>query len=277
MALIKRSKLNPGTAQPVVEPPPIRPPARNGKPNGAARRVSVPSRDKLSERLAAATEELASGLTEASAAAEELRRSMEQIASGASEAAGASQEQLAAIKQVVGQPRCGAHASRGVAPPHRSRRGRAGGNRDPDRHLGARHRTQRPAPGRLGGRLIAELERRAQDIGEITARGQPDLGPDQPSRAQCRDRGGARRRSRPRLRRRRRRSARARRDLGEKRAGRPEARDRRSRPTFARSPPRSRRPPRRRSAKRRPAPPSLTSWMACAKTCRGSPKAARKS
>ena len=58
--------------------------------------------DKVSERVAAATEELASGLTQASAAAEELRRSMEQIASGADEAAGAAQEQLAAIKTVVG-------------------------------------------------------------------------------------------------------------------------------------------------------------------------------
>ena len=55
----------------------------------------------MSERVAAATEELSSGLSEASAAAEELRRSMEQIAAGADEAAGASQEQLTAIKQVT--------------------------------------------------------------------------------------------------------------------------------------------------------------------------------
>ncbi len=58
-------------------------------------------KDKVSERVAAATEELASGLAQASAAAEELRRSMEQIAAGADEAAGASQEQLTAIKQVT--------------------------------------------------------------------------------------------------------------------------------------------------------------------------------
>src|SRR6185436_18845838 len=58
--------------------------------------------EKISERVAAATEELASGLSQASAAAEELRRSMEQIAAGADEAAGASQEQLAAIKQTAG-------------------------------------------------------------------------------------------------------------------------------------------------------------------------------
>jgi methyl-accepting chemotaxis protein len=50
---------------------------------------------KIEERIAAATEELASGLTEAASAAEELRRAMEQIASGAEEAASASQETLA--------------------------------------------------------------------------------------------------------------------------------------------------------------------------------------
>jgi methyl-accepting chemotaxis protein len=50
---------------------------------------------KIEERVAAATEELAGGLTEAASAAEELRRSMEQIASGAEEAASASQETLA--------------------------------------------------------------------------------------------------------------------------------------------------------------------------------------
>jgi methyl-accepting chemotaxis protein len=52
---------------------------------------------KAAERIGAATEELASGVTEASSAAEELRRAMEQIAVGAEEAAGASQQSLSAI------------------------------------------------------------------------------------------------------------------------------------------------------------------------------------
>lgn len=50
---------------------------------------------KIEERIAAASEELASGISEAASAAEELRRAMEQIASGAEEAASASQETLA--------------------------------------------------------------------------------------------------------------------------------------------------------------------------------------
>jgi len=50
---------------------------------------------KIEERIAAASEELASGIAEAASAAEELRRAMEQISSGAEEAAAASQETLA--------------------------------------------------------------------------------------------------------------------------------------------------------------------------------------
>jgi methyl-accepting chemotaxis protein len=50
---------------------------------------------KIEERIAVASEELASGITEAASAAEELRRAMEQIASGAEEAAAASQQTLA--------------------------------------------------------------------------------------------------------------------------------------------------------------------------------------
>ena len=43
--------------------------------------ISTGRQQKIEERIAAATEELASGITEAASAAEELRRTMEQIAS----------------------------------------------------------------------------------------------------------------------------------------------------------------------------------------------------
>src|SRR6202020_1459998 len=72
-----------------AKPSPRQKPARHAK------------QETLSERVAAATEELASGLAEASSAANELRSAMEQIAAGAEEAAGASQEQLAAIKRII--------------------------------------------------------------------------------------------------------------------------------------------------------------------------------
>ena len=50
---------------------------------------------KVEERIAAASEELASGISQSASAAEELRRAMEQISSGAEEAASASHETLA--------------------------------------------------------------------------------------------------------------------------------------------------------------------------------------
>jgi methyl-accepting chemotaxis protein len=68
--------------------------------NGRHRKPSFASstatrRQKIEERIAAAAEEMAGGITEAASAAEELRRAMEQIASSAEEAASASQETLA--------------------------------------------------------------------------------------------------------------------------------------------------------------------------------------
>jgi methyl-accepting chemotaxis protein len=96
MALVKTSKVAGAVVRTAApSPAPVeRAPQR-------PRRSHTGPRDKVAERVAAATQELASGLAEASAAAEELRRSMEQIAAGADEAAGGSQEQLAAIESVV--------------------------------------------------------------------------------------------------------------------------------------------------------------------------------
>ena len=77
--------------------PPVRPPAARGAPRDR-KPVGAPAANrqhKIWERIGAATEELASGVSEAASAAEQLRRAMEQIASGAEEAASASQQTLA--------------------------------------------------------------------------------------------------------------------------------------------------------------------------------------
>ncbi len=169
MALIKKSKLNAGST-PATAPPPaaVRPPGRTAHlSNGSARRGAARPQDRIAERLAVATEQLASGLTEAAAAAEELRRAMEQIASGAGEAAGASQEQLAAIKQVV--------ASLGLA------RSQAEASRrrtetvelvltETAVQIGTSVRAIERNGLRQGTsvQMVTELSRRAQDIGEIT-------------------------------------------------------------------------------------------------------------
>jgi methyl-accepting chemotaxis protein len=170
MALIKKSKLNAGGAVPNPPPPGARPAARSAQPaNGAAkaRRAAVRPQDRVSERLAAATEQLASGLTEASAAAEELRRSMEQIASGASEAAGAAQEQLAAIKQIgasLGIARTQAEASRRRTESAEQVLAETAMQIGTSVRAIERNGTRQAA----SVQVVAELERRAQDIGEIT-------------------------------------------------------------------------------------------------------------
>ncbi|KAB1072582.1 methyl-accepting chemotaxis protein [Methylobacterium planeticum] len=105
MALVKKARLAspqgaspaPGTAE---APKDTAAPAAVRR--SRTRQRGIPHRQKVAERLAAATGELAAGVTEASAAAEELRRSMELIASGAEEAAGAAQESLSAVSTIVG-------------------------------------------------------------------------------------------------------------------------------------------------------------------------------
>jgi methyl-accepting chemotaxis protein len=166
MALVKTSKIAGSTAKSRranVTPAATKPVA---PPRGRAPGRPM-SKDKVSERVAAATEELASGLTEASAAAEELRRSMEQIAAGADEAAGASQEQLASIKQVTSN----LTAARGEADRSRQRTEatqimlaetgiRIGASVQSIERNSARQAAT--------GDIIAELERRAKDVSEIT-------------------------------------------------------------------------------------------------------------
>jgi methyl-accepting chemotaxis protein len=68
--------------------------ASNPRRKPTPSKISGARQQKIEERIAAATEELSAGITEAASAAEELRRSMEQIASGAEEAASAAQETL---------------------------------------------------------------------------------------------------------------------------------------------------------------------------------------
>ncbi len=56
---------------------------------------------KVAERVAAATAEMASGISESASAAQQLRKSMEQITAGAEEAAGAAQQSLGAVTNIA--------------------------------------------------------------------------------------------------------------------------------------------------------------------------------
>jgi methyl-accepting chemotaxis protein len=95
-SLMKRSELSVAKTSPRRQGTPSALPyttVQRRKP--APSNISGSRQQKIEERIAAATEELSTGITEAASAAEELRRSMGQIASGAEEAASAAQETLA--------------------------------------------------------------------------------------------------------------------------------------------------------------------------------------
>jgi methyl-accepting chemotaxis protein len=97
-SLMKTSSLATGqrvTPRSSAGPLPLAPAAKVPPRKPSTPANSHGRQQKIEERVAAASEELASGITEAASAAEELRRAMEQIASGAEEAASASQEALA--------------------------------------------------------------------------------------------------------------------------------------------------------------------------------------
>ena len=162
MALVKTSRISAsrkgaGPPEPLASPPP---------PKTSAIRAA-PKRDQVSERVAAATEQLASGLAEAAAAAEELRRAMEQIAAGAEQAAGGSQEQLASIASVVaalGGAREQAQASRARTESVQSVLADAC-----EQITGSVRAIERDAERQAAAaRVTGALERRAQDIGDIT-------------------------------------------------------------------------------------------------------------
>lgn len=166
MALVKKSQI---TGEKLRKTAQRAPSPRQAKPIGASLREpnDGPEVDSVSERVAAATEELASGLSKASSAANELGSSMAQIASGAEEAAGASQAQLLAIKQIFDTLR----ATRSEAEALRRRT-------DATQALLADTAAQITSSARAIERnarrqessveIISELERRARDIGEVT-------------------------------------------------------------------------------------------------------------
>ncbi|HYH41199.1 MAG TPA: hypothetical protein VD867_04380, partial [Burkholderiales bacterium] len=162
MALVKKSRIAADAAKPAT------PAAERAPVTRVVRKPhAISGNQTIAERLAAATEELASGLAQAAVATEELGRSMEQIAGGAEEAAGASQEQSAAIKQIAAD----LSAARTEA--------EASGRRcevllaamlEASAQIGSAVRAiERNAERHVASaELISELERRARDIGEIT-------------------------------------------------------------------------------------------------------------
>ena len=167
MALVKNTKLAADGVRVAKQAPALDPKPKPAPASRARAPVAPVAGDRVSERLAAATEELASGLAEASAAAEELRRAMEEIASGAEEAAGSSQEQLAALASVL------ANLSAGRAQVGDTRRRTDAVQvvlAETSVQITSSVRAIQRNAERQGAsvKIIGELERRARDIGDIT-------------------------------------------------------------------------------------------------------------
>lgn len=169
MALVKKSRLAAGrsarakapapAAEPVMAPPPA--------PVGDPRKSNTSRHAKATERVAAASEQLASGLTQAAAAAEQLRRSMEQIAIGAEEAAGAAQEQAAAVKSIAAssqEARSRADAARQKTLALQT----AVSESSAQIRLATQTIERNAARQATSVDVIVELEKRAADIGEIS-------------------------------------------------------------------------------------------------------------
>jgi methyl-accepting chemotaxis protein len=173
MALVKRSRIGSGGGK-----NPATPAASAGGPakKPAAARAATPTirhdtaTERIgaaTERIGAATEQLASGLTQSAAATRELARSMEQVASGAEEAAAASQQQSQSIRRIVaalttarGEADSSNRRTEAVALALAETAGRISTAIRAIEH-GSQRQTEAVA-------LVAELDGRARDIGEIT-------------------------------------------------------------------------------------------------------------
>ncbi len=121
---------------------------------------------KAAERIASATAELASGISQSSSAAEELRKSMELIAAGAEQASSASEESrraMTAINITLGQSRNTADAARQKSENLRVLVG------DVSKHIAASIVSIGTAAERqtTSVSMILELERQAASIGDI--------------------------------------------------------------------------------------------------------------
>lgn len=99
MALVKKSTIEPLQGKPAKTAAPRKTSSAQTTATHAPKLAA--SNQTATERLAAATEELASGLTEAASATRQLGRSMEQISRGAETTAGACQEQSSTIQRVA--------------------------------------------------------------------------------------------------------------------------------------------------------------------------------
>ena len=118
--------------------------ARQGKSSASAHHHD--RKQKVEERIAAASEELIAGITEAASASEELRRAMEQISTGAEEAARRFARDSLRSPQLPSDDSCGGDCATALrsasTSADRDFAKHACGNLEPNRIVGEQHQTQ---------------------------------------------------------------------------------------------------------------------------------------
>ncbi|HEY0836969.1 MAG TPA: methyl-accepting chemotaxis protein [Azospirillum sp.] len=100
MALVKKAEVgHPAAANNGVVPTGTRSSTAADAQRKRARTFA--RQQKVAERVASATSQMASGISESASASEQLRKSMEQIAAGAQEASGAAQQSMTAVTAIT--------------------------------------------------------------------------------------------------------------------------------------------------------------------------------
>ncbi|HEV7321810.1 MAG TPA: methyl-accepting chemotaxis protein [Ensifer sp.] len=100
MALVKTTELAKRRAKPTISKHDVTGPVNKVAAVRRSHERARARQQKVAERIGAATEELASGMLEAAAAAQQLRQALEQISAGAGEAAGAAQQSQGAVEML---------------------------------------------------------------------------------------------------------------------------------------------------------------------------------
>jgi methyl-accepting chemotaxis protein len=175
MSLVKKSRMSPRSRK-AASPQPAASSRDIATPRVKATAAKTGRRGKAIERIAVATEQLASGVTQSASAAEELRRAMEMIAAGAEESSSAAQEQSAALKVMAGSLR--EAKDRAGASQRKTQNVQTSLSETSSLIARSARAIERNASRQIASvSVISELQRRADEIAQIT--GQVSLISDQ--------------------------------------------------------------------------------------------------
>lgn len=145
--------------------PVVDPLAKAGEPQRRRQRTFA-RQQKAAERVAAATTQVANGITEAASACDELRKAMEQISTGAEEAAAAAEQSQRAVTRIASNNRVASDAAEATLRRTETLQGLLG-------TVNTQITTSIATVGRAAERqaasvgMVGELDKQAANIGDI--------------------------------------------------------------------------------------------------------------